>query len=230
MRIRVCCSAGGADRSLCLPGTGAARSRRWSALGGPDPGAHRMGKTEACSGARATWPRSASTRLIPRPVPSPSRARRATAEWVGEGNRIYLPANSLSESGWCGRCYACSRPGPSERAQFVTGHLASTRRDSTLSLDPPTRQVAERPLSRSGRRRNRAGPWRSVDGTGDWGLSLSWAAPVLLQNLAVLYALPCPSSEVASGGPPRKLQGACGMTVSFPGALGRARLHRQSRS
>jgi hypothetical protein len=61
--------------------------------------------------------------------------------WIRNGNRIYLPANALSEE-WLVRhemLHALLQTGAHPTDQFVAAcHLASTRvyRDSTLAADP----------------------------------------------------------------------------------------------
>jgi hypothetical protein len=98
-------------------------------------------KTEACSGRTGDMSQVAFYA-----VDSPSGAIALGQEkghgwWIRDGNRIYLPANALSEE-WLVRhemLHALLQTGAHPTDQFVEAcHLASTRvwRDSTLAADP----------------------------------------------------------------------------------------------
>ena len=98
-------------------------------------------KTEACSGRTGDMSQVAFYA-----VDSPSGAIALGTEkghgwWIRDGNRIYLPANALSEE-WLVRhemLHALLQTGAHPTNQFVEAcHLASTRvwRDSTLAADP----------------------------------------------------------------------------------------------
>ena len=98
-------------------------------------------KTEACSGRTGDM-----AQVTFYAVDSPSGAIELGREkghgwWVRKGNRIYLPANALSEE-WLVRhemLHALLQTGSHPSDRFVEAcHLASTRvwRDSTLTTDP----------------------------------------------------------------------------------------------
>ena len=98
-------------------------------------------KTEACSGRKGDM-----AEVSFYAVDSPSGAIALGTEkghgwWVRRGNRIYLPANSLSEE-WLVRhemLHALIQRGSHPTEKFVAAcHLASIRtwRDSSLTVDP----------------------------------------------------------------------------------------------
>lgn len=98
-------------------------------------------KTEQCSGIRGDM-----SKVTFYAVDSPSGAISLGTEvahgwWIREGNRIYLPANALSEE-WLVRhemLHALLQRGSHPEDMFVQAcHLASVAvwRDSTLTRDP----------------------------------------------------------------------------------------------